>query len=476
MPTRKPSVNLQETFDEIAAMLDHHRALLTLARGQDASQRGVGALLQERQNSVELRRRLRGVHPADLAAVLTGLPPDSRLQIWTSLDARQAAEVMVELDASARAWLVDQTDRHRLTKIASNFDPDDLAWVSEELPDEVMRDVKRSLDEIDRNLLQQADAYPYNSVGRLMSVDIVAVRESQTIADILADLQARVDLPGHLDRLFVVDARNLLRGALSLQSLVLAKPDTPVAAIMEADPLAFRPTDMAARAAQAFERYDLVSVPVINDRGKLVGRLTVDAVVDFIRVTADKDALSMAGLQGAEDLFASVWQSARNRSFWLFVNLITAFVATRFIGLFESTIQELVALATLMPVVASIGGNTGNQTVALVIRGLAFEQLTGESRAHLLRKEIIVSLLNGIIWGGMVGVLAGLFYHQIRLGMVMTGAIMLNLVIAAAVGVLVPLTLHRIGRDPAQGSSVLLTFMTDSMGFFLFLGLARLFL
>jgi magnesium transporter len=207
-----------------------------------------------------------------------------------------------------------------------------------------------------------------------------------------------------------------------------------------------------------------------------VGRLTVDAVVDFIRVTADKDALAMAGLRDAEDLFASVWQSASNRSLWLAVNLVTAFAATRFIGIFESTIQELVSLATLMPIVASIGGNTGNQTIALVIRGLAFDQLTSESRRHLLRKEMVVSLLNGLLWGGLAGLTAGLVYRRTALGAVMMAAIILNLMIAAAVGVLVPLTLQKMGRDPAQGSSVLLTFVTDSMGFFLFLGLAWAFL
>jgi magnesium transporter len=309
-----------------------------------------------------------------------------------------------------------------------------------------------------------------------MSGDVVAVRDRQTIGELLADLQSRSSLPAHLDRLFVVDARNLLRGAVSLQTLVLGRPETPVASVMEEGPLAFRPSDTAAQAARAFERYDFLSVPVVNERGKLVGRLTVDAVVDYIRVTAEQDALAMAGLRGGEDLFAPVWHSARNRSPWLFVNLITAFLATRFIGLFESTIQELVALATLMPIVASIGGNTGNQTVALVIRELAYEQLTDDSRRHLLRKEVFVSLLNGLVWGGMVGLIAGLVYRRARLGMVMTAAIMLNLVIAAAVGVLVPLALQRAGRDPAKGSSVLLTFITDSMGFFLFLGLARIFL
>ena len=473
---RRPANDLHQTFLEITDLLEHHRTLEALAESQDRSQRGVAVQLQQRQNAADLQRRVRGLHPADLGFVLEGLEPEDRLRIWTALEPRQAAEAIVELDASVRAWLVGETPKNRLIRIAEALDPDDLAWISDDLPEDVMRQVRESLGEVDRTLLQQADAYPAQSVGRLMSLDVATVRETQTIADVLRDLQARAELPDHLDRLFVVDARNLLRGAVSLQSLVVAHPDMTVDGIMERDPLAFRPTDMAANAARAFERYDLVSLPVVNDRGKLVGRLTVDAVVDFIRVTADKDALAMAGLRSAEDMFAPVWHSARNRSPWLFVNLMTAFAATRFIGFFEATIQELVSLATLMPIVASIGGNTGNQTVALVIRGFAFEQLTEDTRRHLLRKEMVVSLLNGLIWGSLAGVTAGLFYGRLALGVVMMAAIILNLMVAAAVGVLVPFTLHRMGRDPAQGSSVLLTFITDSMGFFLFLGLAWMFL
>ncbi len=476
MPPRRPAHDLHRTFDDVATLLEHHRSLIALARKQDRTQRGVAVQLQQRQNVVELQRSLRGLHPADLAFILEGLEPDDRLQIWTVLEPAQAAEALVELDGSVRAWLIGETDRQRLVKMASALDPDDLAWLADDLPDEVMRDVRESLGEIDRTLLQQADTYAPQSVGRLMSVDVVTVRDTQTIAEVLRDLQARSDLPDHLDRVFVVDGRNLLRGALSLQSLVVAQSTMPVAEVMEREPLSFRPTDNAAQAARAFERYDLVSLPVVNDRGKLVGRLTVDDVVDFIRVSADKDALAMAGLRGAEDLFASIWDSARNRSPWLFVNLITAFAATRFIGLFEPTIQSLVSLATLMPIVASIGGNTGNQTIALVIRALAFEQLTDDARRHLLRKEMAVSLLNGLLCGGMAGITAGVFYQRTALGIVMMAAIVLNLLIAAAVGVVVPLKLHRVGRDPAQGASVLLTFVTDSMGFFVFLGLAWLYL
>jgi magnesium transporter len=234
------------------------------------------------------------------------------------------------------------------------------------------------------------------------------------------------------------------------------------------------PEDPAARAVTAFERYNLLSAPVVNERGKLIGRLTVDAVMDFIRTTADNEALAMAGLRGAEDLFAPAWEAARNRAPWLVVNLVTAFVATRFIGLFEGTIQNLVALATLMPIVASVGGNTGNQTVALVIRGLAFQQITQASLPHMMRKELMISLLNGLLWGGLAGIVAGVLYGHLWIGAVMAGAVLLNLIIAATAGVTVPMFLERAGRDPAQGASVLLTFITDSMGFLLFLGLARL--
>jgi magnesium transporter len=398
------------------------------------------------------------------------------LLLWRELDAHQAAETLVELDPSARVSIIEATGRQRLAEVVRELDVHDLAWLADALPEDVMHEVSASLGSGDQSLLQESIAYPDHSVGHLMTSDVPRVRETATVAEVIAELRSRQDLPGELDRLFVVDVRQVLRGVVSLQALILSEPGARMATIMTPDPLAFRPEDSAPQAARAFERYDLLSAPVVNERGKLMGRLTIGAVMDFVRSAADADALAMAGLRGGEDLFAPVWQSARNRSPWLFVNLITAFAASRFIGLFESTIQQLVALATLMPVVASIGGNTGNQTIALVIRGLAFDQLPSSSTGHLLRKELNVSLLNGLMWGGLVGLVAAVVYGHLSLGAVMAGAVVLNLVIAAIVGVAVPLWLKGMGRDPAQGASVLLTFVTDSMGFFLFLGLARLFL
>ena len=476
MQSSRSEADLRQTLDEIVAVLERHRVLDSLAHRQDTPNRDLVEQLQRRQNLVDMQRRVRALHPADLAFILESLPQEDRLLLWGEIDARQAAETLVELDPAARDPLIDATERPRLVQIVTELDLHDLAWLSDALPEDVMREVSSSLGSGDQTLLQESIAYPEHSVGQLMTREVAAVRDSQTVSEVLADLRSRPELPKHLDRLFVVDARHVLRGALSLQALILGQPGDAVSALMSPDPVAFRPEDTAVQAARAFDRYDLLSAPVVTDRGKLAGRLTVDAVMDFVRADADADALAMAGLRGGEDLFASVWQSARNRSPWLFLNLVTAFVASRFIGLFESTIQQLVALATLMPVVASIGGNTGNQTVALVIRGLAFDQLPPSSRRHLLRKELTVSVLNGLMWGGLVGLFAALVYRHLSLGIVMAGAVLLNLVIAAVVGVAVPLGLERLGRDPAQGASVLLTFVTDSMGFLLFLGLAQLFL
>jgi magnesium transporter len=290
------------------------------------------------------------------------------------------------------------------------------------------------------------------------------------------ELRARRELPPQTDRLFVIDSRTMLRGAVPLQALLMADPASPVLAAAEAETVSFHALERVHQAVSAFERYNLVSAPVVDDRGKLIGRLTVDAVMDFVREEADLRALKSAGLSRDEDLFARPWDSALNRWPWLAINLVTAFVASRVIGQFEHTIRDLSALAALMPIVASIGGNTGNQTMAIMIRALAGDQIRGSGARRLLNKELLVSLLNGSIWGLVVGAVAVAIYSNLALGAVMTGAVILNLLVAAVAGVAIPIGLHSRGRDPAYGSSVLLTFITDAMGFFLFLGLATLFL
>jgi magnesium transporter len=245
---------------------------------------------------------------------------------------------------------------------------------------------------------------------------------------------------------------------------------------MNTEYIDLQPGDDAESAAQAFERYDLVSAPVIDSAGRLIGRVTVDAVVDYIREEAEADQLASAGLKEEEDIFASVWDSVKNRWAWLAINLITAFIASRVIGAFEGSIEKLVALAALMPIVAGIGGNSGNQTIMMIVRAIALGQVSEEQARKLYRKELGVSLINGVIWGGLLGVAAWWLYGNAALGLVMTAAMTLNLLLAATVGVAIPTTLNRLGRDPAIGASVMITAVTDSGGFLIFLGLATVFL
>jgi len=252
--------------------------------------------------------------------------------------------------------------------------------------------------------------------------------------------------------------------------------DMVVVEIMADDAVVFHPEDTADEAAKAFERYDLVTAPVVDENNKLVGRLTVDTVMDYIRDEAESEMLSMAGLREEEDLFSSVWKSVQNRWTWLAINLVTAFVASRVIGVFEDSIEKIVALAALMPIVAGIGGNSGNQTTTMIVRGLAIGQIASHNMKSLLSKELGVGLLNGLLWGSVLGLAAFLLYGNIKLGLVMTAAMTLNLLLAAIMGVMIPLVMTRFGRDPAVGSSVLITAVTDSGGFFIFLGLATIFL
>ena len=332
------------------------------------------------------------------------------------------------------------------------------------------------MDRENRERLEQVLSYDEDSAGRLMNPDVVTVRADTTVDVVLRYLRRFEELPDHTDQLFVVDRDEHLRGVLPINRLLLSDPETEVSDIMLTDTLTLEPADEAETAAQAFERYDLVSAPVVDYHRKLVGRLTVAAVVDFIREETENELLSQAGLKEGEDIFAPVWDSVKNRWAWLAVNLVTAFFASRVIGAFEHSIEKLVALAALMPIVAGIGGNSGNQTITMIVRGIAMGQVQEDALTRLLKKEMGVALINGLVWGGLLGVLAWILYGSGKLGAVMTAAMTLNLLLAAFVGVMAPMIRHRLGQDPAVGSSVIITAVTDSGGFFIFLGLATIFL
>lgn len=305
---------------------------------------------------------------------------------------------------------------------------------------------------------------------------MVTIRDDVSLEVVLRYLRRLKELPDHTDKLFVVDYDGVLKGVLSLKHLLVSDPEIQVAKVMASDTVTFHPDENAYEAAQAFERYDLVSSPVVDKNDKLIGRLTIDEIVDLIREESESEVLSRAGLREEEDIFASIWRSVRNRWAWLAINLVTAFVASRVIGVFDEVISQLVALAALMPIVAGIGGNSGNQTITMIVRAMALDQISTRNTVRLLRKELGVALINGLAWGGLVGVIAWVLYGSFKLGLVMTVAMTTNLLLAALMGVLIPMTLTRLGRDPAIGASVMITAMTDSGGFFIFLGLASIFL
>ena len=436
----------------------------------------IQALLSDAERRGELRARLDALHPADVAFVLEALPPEERLQLWDLVKADRDGEILVEVSDAVRESLIAAMNSAELVAAAETLEADELADIAPDLPPAVIEEVVQSLPAEERERLRAALSYPEGSVGALMDFDHVAVRDDVTLEAATRYLRRLDELPDHTDQLFVVDREQHLKGTLPLGRLIVSDLDLQVTAVLVPESVKLSPEDSAEDAASAFERYDLISAPVVDARSRLVGRLTVDAVVDYIRQRSAESQLAEAGLQHEEDVFAPVLDSFKNRWAWLAVNLVTAFIASRVIGVFEESIAQLVALAALMPIVAGIGGNSGNQTVTMIVRALALGQIQGPYWAKLLAKELGVALLNGVVWGTLLGAIAYLFYGSVALGGVMALAMILNLMLAAAMGVAIPWLRDRAGRDPAPGSSVLITAVTDSGGFFIFLGLATLFL
>jgi magnesium transporter len=468
--------SLQESLQQVITLLNKHRLVEGLVHKQDMPKHELVESLVHKQNLAELHKKLDALHPADVAYILEALPLEQRLDVWDMVKAERDGEILLEVSDAVRQTLIADMDSDELLAAAEQLDTDELADLAPDLPKDVLQDLLDSLDIQNRERLQSALAYPEDAVGALMDFDIVTIREDITLEVALRYLRRIGSLPDHTDKLFVVDRHDILQGVLPLKRLVVSDLDLGVAEIMAADAVVFHPEDKADEAAKAFERYDLVTAPVVDENNKLVGRITVDAVMDFIRDEAESDMLSMAGLREEEDLFSSVWKSVQNRWSWLAINLITALVASRVIGLFEGSIEKIVALAALMPIVAGIGGNSGNQTITMIVRGLALGQISTHNMQSLLMKELGVSLMNGLIWGSVLGLIAYWLYDNVALGVVMMSAMTLNLLLSAVMGVLIPLLMNRSGRDPAVGSSVLITAMTDSGGFFIFLGLATIFL
>ncbi|MCK9236741.1 MAG: magnesium transporter [Thiopseudomonas sp.] len=467
---KKPQERLQERF---AQVVDSLQRLNVIDETQGYSRAADSA---QSQVLAELQETVTELHSADIAFILEGLPLDERLTVWQLVRVESDGDILLEVSDAVRETLLADMDDHEIIAAAKELDVDELAELAPELPHDVVYELIEALDAQQRDRVRSALSYEEEQVGSIMDYEMVTVRDDVALEVVLRYLRRLKELPDHLDKLFVVDYEGYLKGVLPIKRLLVNDPEKTVAEIMADDPVTFYPDEDSADAAQAFERYDLISAPVIEKSGRLVGRLTIDEMVDVIREESEEEVLSRAGLREEEDIFASVWKSIANRWAWLAINLVTAFVASRVIGLFEHSIEKLVALAALMPIVAGIGGNSGNQTITMIVRAMALEQLSTGNTNRLLRKELGVAFINGVIWGGVIGVVAWLLYDYFALGMVMIAAMTLNLLLAAFMGVLIPMTMVRLGRDPALGSSVLITAMTDSGGFFIFLSLATMFL
>ena len=468
--------SLSENLQQVVSLLEKHKLVEGLVHRQEMPKHDVVEALVHKQHLSELQAKLDVLHPADVADILEALPLDDRLAVWELVKVERDGDILLEVSDAVRQTLIADMDSEELLAAAEQLDTDELADLAPDLPKDVLQDLMESLDTQRRERLQSTLSYPEDSVGGLMDFDIVTIREDITLEVALRYLRRLGELPDHTDKLFVVDRHDILRGVLPLKRMVVNDLDAGVEAVMAADAVMFHPEDSADEAVKAFERYDLVTAPVVDKNNKLVGRITVDEVMDYIREESDSDMLSMAGLREDEDFFSTIWKSVQNRWAWLAINLVTALVASRVIGLFEGSIEKVVALAALMPIVAGVGGNSGNQTTTMIVRGLALGQISANNMQSLIKKELGVALLNGLVWGSVLGLIAFALYNNYKLGLVMMSAMTLNLLLAAVMGVMIPLVMTKFGRDPAVGSSVLITAMTDSGGFFIFLGLATIFL
>jgi magnesium transporter len=435
----------------------------------------VFALLDAEDNEA-LRGELDQLHAAETADLLESLPPEERCQLWDLVPEGQEGEILSYLGDEARAVILDEMDHADLVAAAETMEVEDLVDVMEELPEDVTEALLRSLDEDRRRRVEATLNYDEGTAARLMSTDVISVRKDVTLAVVLRYLRRRTGLPSHTDALMVIADDGTYLGSLPIADVVTGDPDAHVEQVMK--PMAdwVRAESTEHELAMLFERRDLISVAVIDQNNRLLGRITVDDVVDIIRAEADAAMLHHAGLSEDEDLFAPMLPSMKRRALWLGINMVTVFLASWVIGLFEHAIGKFVALAVLMPVVASMGGIAGSQTLTLTIRGLALDQIASGNVRWLFNKEFAIGLLNGLIWAVVVSVITDVWFHQRGIALVIGAAMIINLMAAAVCGVVIPLVLKRFGIDPALSGAVILTTVTDVIGFMSFLGLATLFL
>ncbi len=419
-----------------------------------------------------IRRMVNELHPAEVGHLLESLPPHERELVWEMVERDKDGDILLYVNDEVRANLISEMAPEELVAAAEGLDTDDLADILQDLPDIVIQEVLQSMGMQDRIRLESVLSYPEDTAGGLMNVDTVTVRANVTLDVVLRYLRLRGELPDMTDHLMVVDRDDNYLGLLSIGDLLTKDPSLTVAEVMMHEEQSIPATMPVSEVASLFEQRDLISAPVVDEEGKLLGRITIDDVVDVIRDEAEHSIMSMAGLDEEDDIFAPVVTSSRRRGVWLGINLATAFLASWVIGLFDATIEQIVALAVLMPVVASMGGIAGSQTLTLVIRGMALGHIGSANASRILVKELAVGALNGALWAVVVGAVAMLWFDDFAIGAIIAVAMVVNLVAAAFAGATIPLLMQRLGIDPALSASVVLTTVTDVVGFAVFLGLA----
>ena len=430
----------------------------------------------EKDSQIDIRNLVHSLYPAETAHILESLEPEQRAKIWAVIPSNVMGEILVEVNDEVGSGLLKITDRNDLIAACENLGSDNMLDLLHVLPEPLLSQVIETIGAQNRSRFENTLRYSEHTAGGLMSQDVLTIRADVTLDVVARYLRKRGNIPTGTDSLIVVDRNEQFLGVLPLSQFLASDPHKKVTDVMDAQSIGVIYSMPSRDVVMLFEQRNLLSLPVVADDGKVIGRITIDDVVDVIREEADHSLMGMAGLNEEHDMFSPVMTSAKRRAVWLGINLMTAFLAAWVIDLFEDTIQQIVALAVLMPIVASMGGIAGSQTLTLVIRGLALQQVSAANTLRLLIKEVSVGLANGVFWSIVVTCVAGIWFHDLHLGLLLGSAMLINLVCAALAGVTIPVALDRLGIDPALAGGVLLTTVTDVVGFMAFLGLATLFL
>lgn len=450
LKTNDKSIQTQEQLEELGSALDS------------------GAF-------VRVRRMLNALPAATIAHLLESSPHNAREVLWQLVEKTNEGEVLNYLNEDIQADFLGKLSPEEVVSMTEGLETDDIADILQQLPEKVISQVLLAMDELDRNRLETVLSYQEDTAGGLLNTDTITVRPSHTLDVVLRYLRRHTEIPLMTDKLIVVNREDHLVGVLPLRKLLVSDPNNTVDEVMITNYDAIPVTMSANEVAQLFERMDLVSAPVVDEDGKLLGRITIDDVVDVIRDDADHSLMGMAGLDEEEDTFAPVLKTSKRRALWLGINLLTAFIAASVISQFSETIDQVVALAVLMTIVASMGGVAGNQTLTLVIRSMALGQIGKTNARWLMNRELKVALLNGILWAAVAAIVAALWFSDITLGYIFAGAMIINLLTAALAGAYLPMLLKSLKIDPALAGGVALTTITDVVGFLSFLGLATIF-